>query len=486
MKRLFSVIGLITAFFVPNVQASIYDTSTSRAPMSDLSETWDCLVSGSSSKVRVDLGSCMSLGESYLNSIYPTDPTQYTVSKIVDCAQVAFNSGSTFRYMCGVLSSDGYGAGAWVGAGAVYGSFASSMNEIESRTCPPDDALLYTSGLDTDDDGEIDKCFNPIELDNASNCAQQYNGGTLLTASSSSPDKVCKTDNSSGDSSGSQCAYEKTTYGDNIPVYAINLEANCFDMDPDDEYSEYEAPQPEPAQPQPEQCEPYGSGFVCAEDPSNACPNGVCDDGCGYVNDQFVCFRDDECTGSDCEPPPVNCETNPDSSVCSNPPPVDCSANPSDASCSTDPDPEPCTGDDCGTGGGGGGGFALDYQRLSDLMKDAAKTLIDESEVLDGKEITDQIKEGSDLVDSEFNDFVEHSLFDDIAAIPSQNIFGDMATMLPNNGSCSPIVYAHDATIDICAVSDKLRPILYFVFAFWTLIYLRNLLSSTVRATGAQ
>ncbi len=72
-----------------------------------------------------------------------------------------------------------------------------------------------------------------------------------------------------------------------------------------------------------QQCTESGALSYCPADPEEKCPNGQCEAGCGYMNDQFICVaptqppEPPECTGDDCgtEPPP-------------------------------------CTGDDCGTGTG--------------------------------------------------------------------------------------------------------------------------------------
>ncbi len=465
MKRLFLTFGLVIAFFFTStIQASIYDSATSQTAGIETIETWGCqpstVISGMPG--RYDFNFC------YDTVIYAYKNTVNLGNNIsIENIRGDFtNNGvgyeviADFRYKS---ENSDYIATVDMRILRMY----SKLDE-HTNTCPSDDYPLYTYSYD-------DMCYYPLELDNASNCAGDYNSGTLLAADSLSPANVCKTD-----SDGSICAYEKTTFSDNLPVYSVNLEVNCFDMEEGDEYPEYV--DPDITTPQPEQCEAYGSGFACAEDPSNVCDDaGICDDGCGYVNDQFICFRDNDCVGDSCDIPDVNCTTNPTDPSCSDP------TDPIDPECTGDDcdpiDPE-CTGDDCTSSGGGSASFELDYDKLGDLMNDAAETLIDENEISDGSDITDQISESSDLIDSEFNEFIENSLFDDIVAIPNQNIFGDMANMLPNGGACTNLVFK-DAVIDICGVSDRLRPLLYFIFAFLTLIYLRDLLSTTIRS-GAQ
>ncbi len=445
MKRLFLTFWLVIAFFFTStIQASFYDSASFKFPATSTEQAFYCWIKGS------DYTS--------LEGYMPVSACNALLSGVASDRNLLGTYGDCFFKRAVFWCPNSVG-NSQIGESKEY--------TIRTKTCPPEDSPLYTYSYN-------DRCYYPLELSNLSNCASDYNSGTLLAADSSSPANVCKTD-----SDGSSCAYELTTYSDNLPVYSVNLEADCFDMDEGDEYSEYV--DPDIANPQPEQCEVYGSGFACAEDPSNVCDDaGICYDGCGYVNDQFICFRDDDCVGDSCDIPDIGC-TGDD---CDTDPVEPCTGD----DCDTDPtDPvEPCTGDDCDTSSGGGSAsFELDYDRLGDLMNDAAETLIDENEISDGSDITDQISESSDLIDGEFNEFMENSLFDDIVAIPNQNIFGDMANMLPNGGACTNLVFK-DAVIDICGVSNRLRPLLYFIFAFLTLIYLRDLLSTTIRSTGAQ
>ena len=460
MKGLFSVIGLIAALFVSGVQASIYDNATSQAPKRD--KVWHAQIGSNPFTDKEAAGVALKACKHIYRNL-----ESHKVEPL-----------SEFLYKCSAL-------GEWNNEPSWYSTDVDVWAVDGEPSCPPDDYPLYIVGVDSNDDNKVDACYNPAELDEASDCASDFNAGTMLAGTSSSPDNVCYTKPDGG-----KCGYSKSSAGSNV-FYQGNLELSCFGDG--DEIPPYD--ETPPTQPQPDECVPYGAGYACSADPSEQCDaNGVCNNGCGYVNDQFICFKDEPCTGPDCDVPPVNCETTPNAPVCTEtPPPVDCSVTPNDPSCTNPPvdcsvtPNDPSCSDGGGTGpGGGGSDFVLDYQKLGDLMKDAASLLIDESEVDDGTAIKTQIEEGAETLNTQMDDFNNNSLFEEIAAVPQQNIFAGMESMLPAGASCSPIPFYHDASIDVCRAADKLRPILYFVFAFITLIYLRNLLSATIRATGAQ
>jgi hypothetical protein len=469
MKGLFSVIGLIAALFVSNVHAtSIYDTSSSVSPKFESNEFWSCVVDsiGPPLSGKVSESNCAS----YLMSLKPEEYPAGSNRRYYDCSPKPRVS-DTIPVKCSVNRNYGTENNPdWRPYGEFQIGRAINPEVVETRTCPPDEFILYSFGYDQDLDGKYDKCFNPAELDNASNCAAAFNSGRILTATSSSPATVCKTDDN-----GSKCAYSRVDQG-GTPYFQPNLEIGCFGDG--NEIPDYD--KPDTQQPQPEQCTPYGQGFACAADPSKYCDtSGVCVDGCGYVNGQFICFRDDECTGDSCQPAPVNCDNTPTAPICKDAPPDICRTNPSDPSCpNPDPDPEPCTGDNCSPNGGGGGSdFVLDYERLGNLMKDAAKLLIDDNDMpspeSEKNKLDAELKKSLD----EEKKIFDSTAFDDYKSSFDGSVFDSLKTMFPPVGNCSPIDFSV-FVIDVCPAADIIRVILanflYGLTAFYIFTVFTN------------
>ncbi|WP_220746781.1 hypothetical protein, partial [Shewanella colwelliana] len=193
---------------------------------------------------------------------------------------------------------------------------ASNPQVLTSSSCPPDSFPNYLYDVDTDGDGQIDKCYEPLELDNASNCKNQ--AGSMLPALTNISNSVCKTDPATGAS----CGYSRSD-GDNS--YQLDLEMNCFGDDK--EVPDYD----DEPMPEPDTCAKMNDQLmVCKSNPDEKCDfYGRCEKDCGYVNGQFYCFE--SCSGAQC-----------DEEI---PPEVDCVNNPSDPSCPTvEPEvPENCT-----------------------------------------------------------------------------------------------------------------------------------------------
>lgn len=359
MKRLFLTLGLVIAFLISvnNANAalgSIFDTASYQAPKIDSTQKYICQVIGS----LVTLEECFSGAAAKLES----EPNREGVT----CYQgEASGNPASYRVRCSgqeysVSTKKWYPFTGYDSLSALY------RPPEQSSSCPPDEFPLYTVGTDNNNDGKDDQCFNPDELDNLSNCANEV--GSMLPAITNLSNKVCKTDPNSG----ARCGYSKK---DGDIVYKTDLEMNCFgDGEKVPEYN------PEPM-PEPDKCAKYNDQLmVCKADPKEKCDAlGNCGDQCGFVNKELFCFI--ECEGADCDketpPPPVNCETNPTAPVCVEEPEPDpefCKANPTDPKCAVKP-PEPCTGDDCGSTGGGGTGEKIDLKPVIDELKELNKKL---------------------------------------------------------------------------------------------------------------
>lgn len=464
MKGLFLAFGLIAALFIPNnLYASIYDAATYHPPKSETIQQYLC--ESNSSKIVTSVQECIDFSKS-------------TIS--FQCDSVSTVDDSTIHIFCHYNT----GFPNYINTKKKIGQ-ASPRPPIESSTCPPDLFQNYTFGFDSNNDGKTDKCFNPNELDNASKCSDLFNSGSILTAGSNTAPLVCKTFED-----GSRCAFSLVNQG-STPYYQPNLEKGCFGDA--EQIPDYDKNANEP-QPQPEQCVPYAGGYACAADPKNYCSSEFeCVNGCGYVNGQFICFRDEQCTGASCEPAPVDCTTVPDAPVCkeqqTTPEPSFCEKNPTVESCQSGSNfckknplaPSCQLGGDNGGGNGGGGGFnfTLDYDKLINGMKDAAKTLIDESPIPDNTEMDKSLDDENKAIKSDYDTFLEDGVFNEIKATSQRTVFASLENIFPA-GSSNCSFTMGEFTIEICSSAEKIRGLLYWVFAILTLIYLRHLFYSTI------
>jgi hypothetical protein len=484
MKGLFLAFGLIAALFFQPVYASIYDTATYQVPKLDSLTLYKCRSNytfNNPSYVQdqqMDLESCMTT----LRSIGPQGGE---TSRITTCNRIGT---SEISLICATQVRTGTAPNYYWGTGpnVNYGKAHSPIVE-NSSTCPPDQFPNYSFGRDTNNDGKTDQCYDPRELDNVSKCADLFNSGSMLSTGTNVAPLVCKEFED-----GSRCAFSRVNQG-TTPYYQPNLEVGCFgDGNPIPKYD----PSPNDPQPQPEQCVPYAGGYACAADPKNYCSSEFeCVDGCGYFNGQFICFRDEQCTGASCEPAPVDCTTVPDAPVCKDqattPEPSFCEKNPTVQSCQSgsnfckkNPLAPSCQlgGDNGGgTGGGGGGGFefSLDYEKLISGMKNAAKTLIDESPIPENTEMDKSLDDENKAIKTDYEAFLEDGVFNDIKATSQRTIFSSLESIFPE-GSSNCSFTMGEFTIEICSSAEKIRGLLYWVFAILTLIYLRHLFYSTI------
>lgn len=452
MKGLIFAFGLIPALFLSVADASIYDTASHQSPKMDTGKKYSCTYGNVIGTNPVDIQTCKSLGESESSKSLPFG------FYYEGCSSEYRVEDDEYRHNCKAYK-DYDGVVILQRTDTV--SISKPLENSDTRSCPPDAYPLYTFDVDSNGDGKIDLCFNPQELDQLSNCAAAANGGKILPIGGNTSSKVCAVNED-----GTSCGFSQVSAG-NSTYYSVDLEMNCFG---DADVPEYD-PDAGLEQPQDEQCTPYGDGFACSADPSNTCDaNGVCPDNCGYVNGQFICFRDVECAGAICENPPV---TDPD-----NPDPTDPDPDNPDP---TDPT-DPCVGDNCTptTGGGGGSSFVFDYDKMKSKIDESLKGLLDENEMDDGKTTQDEISDNADEMASKYDDFASNSLFDEIINKPDEGVFDGMKNMLPSGGSCTS--YSFDkVSFDFCSLADRLRPILSFVFAFLTLIYLRSVFFNTIK-----
>jgi hypothetical protein len=351
MNRLLLTLGLVIAFFISTAQASIFDNASYQTPEIDSSTKFGHSCStyvqcSSSNQLYPDLQSIFTKIESSMPSgvsrttAWTKRAADFNCVSPSDC-QVTMYYKADFRYSS---------TNAWHSQQVPTVSTFS----VTTTSCPPDAYPSYTFGRDTDNDGDDDQCYNPIELDNASNCQNQL--GNMLPALNYTSLTVCKTD----ENTGASCAYSKSSLGNS---YHLNLEESCFG-DSEQTAPEYD-PQPIPEPVAPAECKAVNNGLkICNADPTKECDaSGNCTEQCGHINDKFFCFH--ACEGASC-----------DEEELPTPTPEYCTLNPTAKICIDVPIPEPCVGDDCvpdgdgsGTGTGTGSGGSIDLSPVVDELK---------------------------------------------------------------------------------------------------------------------
>ena len=104
-------------------------------------------------------------------------------------------------------------------------------------------------------------------------------------------------------SDGSQCAVSAVALPDSSESVYMPTENDCYsDVYPILDENGGIGNMPDGSD---QQCTESGALSYCPADPSEVCPNGVCDAGCGNMNGTFVCIApleppDVPCTGDDC------------------------------------------------------------------------------------------------------------------------------------------------------------------------------------------
>lgn len=490
MKGLFLAFGLIAALFISNnVQASIYDTATYHAPKSSNTPKFRCKVMGGSWWEAASIQVCLDARE---QSVLNESASYYNVSCSLDSPALKVGDAPTIScsYKVRCTAPVGQTCTDLTITNKVKGQLW-YYQDILASSCPPDQFPNYSFGRDSNNDGKTDQCYDPRELDNVSKCADLFNSGSMLSTGANVAPLVCKEFDD-----GSRCAFSRVNQG-TTPYYQPNLEVGCFgDGNTIPKYD----PSPDDPQPQPEQCVPYAGGYACAADPKNYCSSEFeCVDGCGYFNGQFICFRDEQCTGASCEPAPVDCTTVPDAPVCKDqsttPEPSFCEKNPTVQSCQSGSNfckknplaPSCQLGGDNGGGTGGGGGFdfTLDYDRLINGMKDAAKSLIDESPIPENSEMDKSLDDENKGIKSDYDNFLENGVFNEIKATSQRTVFSSLESIFPS-GSANCSFNFGEFNIEICSTAEKIRSLLYWVFAILTLIYLRHLFYSTISTNAGK
>ncbi|MDC8852769.1 hypothetical protein [Shewanella algae] len=365
MKGLLSILGLVIALFISSfARADIYSQVSYHAPDLQSQLVFKC---GANEQLMTDISGCYALYETMSLSRLGNPPSGTANCTVPDpTAKVSSIMSCHMTWDLG----DGGGTASTI---YTYTGGWKYMHGESTSSCPPPEYPNYIYEKDDNGDGKPDRCFNPMELENASQC--QNTVGSMLPALTNTASSVCVTDPTTG----ARCGFSRSNMGNS---YQANLEMSCFGNDEIPEYTD--EPMPEP-----ETCTKMNSNLmVCVADPNEKCDfYGVCQDDCGYVNGQFYCFT--PCVGAECDaetPPNVDCSATPDHPSCvpAEPEiPENCTKSGAGLICKEDPaekcDEQGVCQDGCGyingtfvcyqSPGSGGGLFDINIQPIVDELK---------------------------------------------------------------------------------------------------------------------
>lgn len=287
-------------------------------------------------------------------------------------------------------------------------------------------------------------------------------------------------------SDGSICSVAAVDVGGGTEVYQ-GSEGNCYaDAKPDITNND---PLGEP--PVGGGCSDMGGLLACPEDPENVCGESGssygggsvnnCQSGCGFVNDAFLCYDID--TDSDGLPD-------------YNDPDIDGDgiANGDDLDADGDGKDDPINGGDSGTGTGDGTGGNLDLGPVVSEIKKTNTKLDDilkqfkpepKPDDLDFTEMTEShkqaIKEFANKTPAELGYIVSFDKNQISGYRNFENAINENVSKCTTFDFGFPRLPYTMATIDMCKVSEKVEPILYWIFAMITIIFCLNQFSATIQ-----
>lgn len=159
-----------------------------------------------------------------------------------------------------------------------------NINDTQTTSQCPNDNYPNHTYPKHDENGDVIYCADPEQLEQLDLC-NLSNTNEYLPIMTQTVLSGCFES-----SNGASCKYNAIDVGNGLAVYALDFEGSCYT----EELPSITGTQESTPQNQYDNCTQYGTGLACPEDQSNVCDsNGVCPDGCGTVNEVFVCFDND-------------------------------------------------------------------------------------------------------------------------------------------------------------------------------------------------
>lgn len=346
-----------------------------------------------------------------------------------------------------------------------------------SESCPPDQFPKYTSQYTTGDDSFL--CYNPAQLQAYDTCNSD-SGNEYLTIPVTSP-KGCFTQ-----PNGISCQYNAVDIGGGNQYYALDYEGDCYSND--EQLPQLTGtPQDTPVS---DECVSFGGNVMgCPANPTDVCTSGSsygggsiqdCETGCGMVNEQFLC---------------IDTDTDGDGIPDYNDPDIDGDgiANDDDLDSDGDGVDDPISGgSNAGGSGSGGGGQSIDLGPVVSELKKANQKLstledsfsTDHGLTPDGLDKNDRITELNNDYKLQMENFIAKGSAE-LGYVDRVDFNNDgFVTLVPNDGCTAYTIRVGsigEYSIDLCEVSARTNPILYWLFAFLTAFYIFIRVNTTLR-----
>ncbi|MCJ8318745.1 MAG: hypothetical protein MJK12_03875 [Colwellia sp.] len=196
----------------------------------------------------------------------------------------------------------------------------------QGQSCPNPVFPTYTMSV-ANPTGDGIQCADPNQINLVDTC-NNTSGNTQLNI------QVTAAVGCFSQPDGSICQYNAVDAGGGNQYYQMDLEGDCYSEgwpNLDDNGILGQMPPTDGTT-----CTQSAGLMFCSATPEEKCPAGVCEEGCGYINEDFVCISD---IPDDPEPCTENCTPEPCTENCTpepEPEPEPCTEN-----CT--PEPEPCT-----------------------------------------------------------------------------------------------------------------------------------------------
>lgn len=332
-------------------------------------------------------------------------------------------------------------------------------NEPSYQCTNPD----YPIPVDSNNDGEIDECAPDA-------CMVDDPLWSSDTSINSPTGRIC-----TQQPDGSVCEYQAIEHNGSTSEYVFrptgeSCECSEFGPIPCVEQDEDGNSMNED---QDQDCVQTDDLIMCSADPSDHCDEqGVCDTGCGYINDNFVCTE----TADENEAP---CTANDERMSCDGVPEGECPVG--YFTCGSESDENDLPEDQDRDGDGVPDGVTaeeiarLNAKLAEDIGEEVADKLLGEP-VPNPAEWTDAMKSTSDTLNDEITDFYEAddaSQFSDMLTDGQSQFESKMLSALPDSGQCSPINISTPngpVIIDHCPAANVVKPILEWAFYLFLLL----------------
>jgi len=459
IKVLLVLIGLLVPFFSHSFSESIFTDENTSIPKTLLGTIFTCgYYNRPISELTVErigmsnyeltgycvsiVASALEIDDRYTDCQTPTaTPVDTGSSYYIDFEWIYSSSG---------VKCDYHGS-------STVNVIASNVVESELTTCPPHgvnyQSWIYEVYGDSDGDGiaTLERCADPSLIPLFDTCDYNDSPNVQVTESNACYTKL----------DGSSCAVTAVDVGGGNQIY-MGSEGDCYDGSRPDITTNPDLG----GIPVGQDCVPSGALLACPEDPTNVCGDSGttygdasvnnCQAGCGYVNDSFVCYDTD-----------IDGDGLPDY----NDPDIDGDgiANKDDLDSDGDGKDDPINSVNSGSGTSSTDLTPVvnELKKLNDQFKATEVKDFDSDKKLEklntdyNTELTAFLGKSSD----------ELGYKDSLSLVNSSGLTASLPSEQCQN-YVIPVGYFGNFTLDTCALSSKVQPLLTWFFGLLTAWYI--------------